>query len=111
VISLCERKVPGYEDHTCQDCEADQEMTVGHVLLHCRRWQELRKDCLARGLQGGTQVNLKTLLGTSKGLLAATEMVWKTELLAQFSASNLEDIGIVEGDEDAENEGEDEEGG
>ena len=74
--------MPGYEDPTCQDCEADQEMTVEHVLLHCQRWRELRKECLARGIQRGAQADLKALLGTRRGLLAATEMVWKTGLLA-----------------------------
>ena len=35
-------------------------------------------------------------------------MVWKTELLAQFNASNLENIGEEDDDEDKGDEGEEE---
>jgi hypothetical protein len=106
---LCERKVPGFEDPRCQDCDGGQEMTVEHVLLHCRKWSELRKECLARGLRGGAQPTLEALLGSRKGLLAASEMVWKAGILAQFRASDLEDVGAVEEEGSADDNEEDEE--
>ena len=75
-------------------------MTVEHVLLHCEKWVELRRECFARGLREGVQPTLEALLGTRKGCHAAIEMVWKTGILAQFSASDLEDAGVVEEEED-----------
>ena len=49
---------------------------------------------------------LEGLLGTRKGCLAAARMVWKTGLLSQFSASNLENVGEEEDEGDEGDEGE-----
>ena len=85
--------MPGFEDPTCQDCDADEDMTVTHVLLKCRKWQELRQECLQRaGCAQGT-TSLASLLNSRKGCLAAARMIWKTELLKQFKACDLERVG------------------
>jgi hypothetical protein len=106
---LCQRKVPGFEDPSCQDCDEGLEMTVEHVLMNCRKWLDLREECLARGLRDGAQPTLEALLGTRKGYLAASEMIWKTGILMQFRACDLEDIGVVE-EEGDEEDGDEEEG-
>ena len=81
---LYHHHVPGVDSPNC-DCGGG-EMTVGHVLLDCSRWDELRAKVL-RHVDGNS---LETLLGTRKGCLAAARMVQKTGLLAQFSKSDME---------------------
>ena len=43
---LYQRKVPEFEDPTCQDYDEGEDMTVTHVLLKCSKWAELRRECL-----------------------------------------------------------------
>ena len=96
---LYQRKVPGIEDPFCQMC--NELETVQHVLLRCPRWEELRKECLRKGLKEGTRPSLQALLETKKGCLAAAGMIQRTELLAQFKSC---DIDEVEEDEEEEEE-------
>ena len=102
---LCQRKVPGYEDSICPDCDAHEEMTVTHVLLKCRKWCALRRECLQRASCAPARVSLPGLLNTRKGCLAAARMVWKTGLLEQFKACDLEQAGDDDDSgEESENE-------
>jgi hypothetical protein len=111
---LYKMKVPGIEDPLCNSCEDKEEMTVEHVLMKCQRWTRLREECFGRAFRPETTPTLEGLLGTRKGSLAAARMVWKTGLLAQFRASNLEDMGEASdieedegGDSESTGEGED----
>ena len=79
-------------------------MTVTHVLLECDKWQALREECLQRAGCTPETTNLATLLNTRKGCLAAARMVWKTELLKQFNACDLERAGEDSNDEKLERE-------
>jgi hypothetical protein len=99
---LHQRKVPGVEDPTCKDCDAGEDMTVDHVLLRCNKWRDLRRECLQSAGYTRDQALLPDLLNTRKGCLAAARMVWKTGLLEQFKACDLE-----RADEDSEEESDD----
>jgi hypothetical protein len=101
---LYQRKVPGFEDPLCRDCDVREDMTVRHVLLKCDKWKELRLECLRRAGCAPGHVLLPDLLNTRKGCLAAARMVWKTGLLEQFKACDLERAG-----ENSEEESGDEE--
>lgn len=103
---LYQRRVPGFEDPSCQDCDAGEDMTVAHVLLKCSKWQEQRNECFQRAGCSPETASLANLLNTRKGCLAAARMIWKTGLLKQFQACDLERAG----DEDSEEESKDEPG-
>jgi hypothetical protein len=100
---LYQRKVPGVLDPLCTDCDAGEDMTVDHVLLKCEKWQALRQECFQRAGLPAERALLPNLLNTRKGCLAAARMVWKTGLLKQFKACDLERVGD---DPEDESEGE-----
>ena len=66
---------------------------------------EMRKECFDKAFKARTTPTLEGLLNTRKGCLAAAKIVWKTELLAQFHSSNLEnaeeDVDEREDEEEA----------
>ncbi|EXJ76884.1 hypothetical protein A1O3_10529 [Capronia epimyces CBS 606.96] len=67
-------------------------MTVEHVILKCRRWNELR----ARVIRNNAGDSLAAILSTRQGCLEAARLVLATDLLAQYR--NYREVG-EEGDE------------
>jgi len=71
-------KVPGVESPDCVCGHGN--MTVSHVLLDCILWLEERKVMV----EAVGKSDLKSLLNSRTGALAAARFVHRTKLLAQF---------------------------
>ncbi|RYO78316.1 hypothetical protein DL764_010130 [Monosporascus ibericus] len=76
---LFNRNVPDIQDPGCHCGEGYQ--TVAHVLLQCRRFQELRDQELGRIPERG---DLRAVLGKRKLAIKAIKFIEQTQILGQF---------------------------
>jgi len=74
------RRVPGYEDSTCE-CQEEEE-TVQHFLLRCQRWRTQREEILGPL----AQKPMGFILGTRTTSQKAIEFLLSTKRLEQFQA-------------------------
>jgi hypothetical protein len=61
-------------------------MSVQHILLACPNWERLREQEIGR-----TERDIRVVLGTKEGAMAAIRMILKTGLLEQFKAVTQEE--------------------
>ena len=75
---LWKRKVPGLDDPGC-DC-GEGRQTVGHVLMRCRKYRNLRRREFGRG----GRIDLRAILNEPKLVTKAIRFMEQTHLLGQF---------------------------
>ena len=75
---LWKMKVPGYDDPRC-DC-GEGRQTVGHILMRCRKYRNLRQREFSRG----GRIDLRAILNEPKLVTKAIRFMEQTHLLGQF---------------------------
>jgi hypothetical protein len=94
---LWKRKVSEVDDPGCDYGEGRQ--TVGHILLRCRTYRDLRRREFGRG----GRIDLKAILNEPKSAIKAIRFMEQTHLLGQFRSYGTAQID--EGERWGETEG------
>lgn len=87
---LWRRRVPEFDDPGCECGEGRQ--TVGHILMRCRKYRDLRREEF-----GDTRrMDLRAILNEPKLAAKAIRFMEQTHLLGQFRSCVVAQIGEVE---------------
>ncbi|XMA13648.1 hypothetical protein WAI453_006439 [Rhynchosporium graminicola] len=80
---LWKRRVPGVDDPGC-DC-GEGRQTVDHILLRCRKYNDVRRRVLGRG----GRIDLRAILNEPKLVTKAIRFMEQTRLLGQFRSCDV----------------------
>ena len=88
---LWKRRVPEVDDPGC-DC-GEGRQTVDHILLRCRKYNDVRRRVFGRG----GRIDLRAILNEPKLVTKAIRFMEQTRLLGQFRSCDAEQRDEVEG--------------